>query len=266
MDRYVVVGNPIEHSLSPDIHRAFAQQTGQTLEYAKLFAPRGEFAATLDAFFDAGGCGANVTLPFKAEAHAWVDRLDVSAQMSGAVNTIARDGDATIGHNTDGLGLLADLDAHGVDLVGRRLLLLGAGGASRGILGPLLAAGVRNVVVANRTVARAETLVAELASGAVSACSLRTVAGPFDIVINSTSAGLAGEGELIAPEAVQGALCYDLSYARGEATPFCAWANAAGAREVVDGLGMLVEQAAYAFAIWRGVSPDARTVLAALRS
>lgn len=265
MDRYVVIGNPVEHSLSPDIHRAFAEQTDQTIEYAKLFAPRGEFAPTLDAFFDAGGCGANVTLPFKAEAHAWVDRRDVSARTSGAVNTIARDGGATVGYNTDGLGLLADLNALAIDVAGSRLLLLGAGGAARGVIGPLLAAGVDDLVVANRTVARAETLVAELANGAARACGLAAVMGPFDVVINSTSAGLTGEGELIAPAVVRGALCYDLLYARGESTPFCAWANAAGARETVDGLGMLVEQAAYAFAIWRGVSPDARAVLAALR-
>ncbi|MEE8244534.1 MAG: shikimate dehydrogenase [Pseudomonadales bacterium] len=265
MDRYIVIGNPVEHSLSPEIHRAFAEQTQQDLEYATLFAPQDAFVSRITGFFDAGGRGANVTVPFKTEAHSWVDARDASAATTGAVNTIARDGELSVGYNTDGLGLIADLNALGIDVAGSRLLMLGAGGAARGVLGPLLAAGVADMVVANRTVTRAETLVTAFEGGTVNACGLEAVTGPFDVIINGTSAGLSGEAALIAPAAVQGAICYDLLYARDGATPFCDWAHAAGAARVVDGLGMLVEQAAAAFAIWRGVTPDARTVLAALR-
>ena len=265
-DRYVVIGNPVEHSLSPEIHHAFAEQTGQALEYGKLLAPPNEFAETLNAFFAQGGRGANVTLPFKAEAHAWVDKHDPQADTSGAVNTIAREDGAWVGYNTDGLGLLADLEALEIDLEGRRALLIGAGGAARGIIRPLLSAGLESMVVANRTVARAEMLVAAVGHSAASACDLASVAGPFDVVINSTSAGLTGDGNLIAPAAVEDAICYDLLYGRDRVTPFCAWAAAAGASRTVDGLGMLVEQAAAAFAIWRGVFPDARAVLATLQS
>jgi shikimate dehydrogenase len=289
MDRYAVVGNPVGHSLSPRIHAAFARATGQSLEYATLLAPLDAFAATVADFFAAGGAGLNVTVPFKEQAAAWVTELTPAAAAAGAVNTIEPVTGGFRGHNTDGVGLVRDLTVNcGEVIMGRRVLLLGAGGAARGVLRPLLAQRPAELVLANRSVARAQMLVATLcgaaaadlpAGTALRAAALDEPDGAFDIVINATAAGLqAGDPvAAVSPAVVRGAFCYDLLYGRptgdpGEsagavpATVFCRWAREHGARRVEDGLGMLVEQAAAAFTIWRGVVPDTRSVLDGLRA
>lgn len=274
-DRYAVVGNPVGHSLSPRIHAAFAAATGEDLVYEKLLAPVDGFADTVSRFFQSGGRGVNVTVPFKEEAFRWVDRLDRAARLAGAVNTIVTRPDGFHGHNTDGAGLVRDLAMGcGVGLAGARILLLGAGGAARGALHPLLEAAPESLTVANRTPARADDLaaVARRSAGSVSVRSagLADLAGRFDVVINATSAGLTGQEQPAAVNAgaVAGAFCYDMIYAAGPdpaATPFCRWAAAHGARQVRDGLGMLVQQAALAFELWRGVVPPVSPVLELLR-
>ena len=273
MDRYAVVGNPIEHSLSPDIHRAFAAETGERLRYDKLPAPADGFAAAAAEFFAQGGCGLNVTLPFKGEACRWVAEATPAADRCGAVNTIALKGGKTLGFNTDGIGLVRDLEAQAVRITGRRLLLIGAGGAVSGILDALVAANPASVRIANRTLAKAEAL-AERHGATVAATPLEGLGGRFDLIINGTSVGVtdpsSGLGgaadELIAPPLAAGAQCYDLFYRRDGQTPFCCWARQAGAAWVSDGLGLLVEQAAAAFAIWRGRRPSTRHLLRSLRS
>ena len=261
--RYAVIGNPVEHSLSPRIHAAFAAAEGRHIRYEKLTAPVDGFAAAAQAFFHGGGSGLNVTVPFKEHAWRWVDRHDPAAAASGAVNTILRAENAMRGCNTDGAGLVRDMRVNrGWELAGARALLLGAGGASRGVVAPLQRAGVRQITVANRTKAKAERLAERFG---IAAAGLQEVGGGWDIVIHGTSAGLQGTGAVVAPAAVDGARCYDLFYAAQGQTPFCSWAGRHGAREACDGLGMLVEQAAEAFLLWHGVRPCTRPVLNALR-
>jgi len=269
MDRYAVIGNPVAHSLSPRIHAAFAAQTGQELEYGRLLAPLDDFVAVASRFFAEGGRGLNVTVPFKAQAHDWMDELDPPARLAGAVNTIMLDGRRRIGFNTDGPGLLRDLTVNlGETLQGARVLMIGAGGAASGVLGPLLEAAPREVVIANRTPGRASALVARFADAAgpveLRGAAFSDVQGGFDIVINATSAGLAGSVPDIDPAVAAGAFCYDMVY--GRSTTFGVWAAERGARKVADGIGMLVEQAADAFRIWRGIRPETAPVLAALRA
>ncbi len=271
-DRYAVIGHPVEHSLSPTIHAMFAEQTGQHLEYAKLLAPRDGFARTAGDFFAVGGRGLNVTVPFKQEAAAWVDRLVGAAREAGAVNTISIEAGETKGFNTDGLGLVRDLtENHGIAISGARVLMVGAGGATQGVVRPLIALGPAALTVANRTVSKAQALVESLSpaagSSSVAACAPEAVGGPFDLVINATSAGLEGHGEVVPAEAVVDAVCYDMVYSTGPGarTAFCDWALGAGAADAIDGLGMLVEQAAEAFLIWRGVRPDTAPVIDSLR-
>jgi shikimate dehydrogenase len=270
MDRYAVIGNPIRHSVSPRIHGMFAAQTGEALRYEAILAPRDGFAATAGAFFEAGGRGLNVTLPFKQEACRWVLARSPRAERAGAVNTIALRGPGqTFGDNTDGSGLLRDLSLnHGARIKDRTVLILGAGGAVRGVLGPLLEAAPQRLVIANRTKERAEALCAEFADlGPVQACGLAELAGErFELIINGTSAGITGEVPAL-PDTVlksQG-WCYDMFYA-AQPTAFVRWGLAHGAKKAPDGLGMLVEQAAEAFCIWRGMRPDTAAVLRALRS
>jgi shikimate dehydrogenase len=213
-----------------------------------------------------------VTVPFKQEAAEWVDVLDGAAREAGAVNTITRESGRTKGFNTDGLGLVRDLTSnHGISIVGARILMVGAGGATQGVLRPLLALGPRALTIANRTVSKAVSLVGSLGPAAagvrVAACAPEAAAGPFDLVINATSAGLEGHGQVVSGNAVDGAVCYDMVYSTGPGavTAFCEWALGAGAVLAMDGLGMLVEQAAEAFLIWRGVRPDTAPVIEALR-
>ncbi|MGE8350643.1 MAG: shikimate dehydrogenase [Pseudomonas protegens] len=268
MDQYVVFGNPIGHSKSPLIHRLFAQQTGQQLEYNTLLAPLDDFAGAARGFF-AQGRGANVTVPFKEDAYRLCDSLTERAQRAGAVNTLSKQADGTLlGDNTDGAGLVRDLTVNaGVSLKGKRILLLGAGGAVRGALEPLLAQRPASVVIANRTVEKAE-LLAELFAdlGPVSASGFDWLEESVDLIINATSASLSGDLPPIASSLIEPGktVCYDMMYAK-ESTPFCRWASEHGAALVLDGLGMLAEQAAEAFYLWRGVRPDSAPVLAELR-
>lgn len=271
MDRYAVIGHPVQHSLSPVIHRLFAEQTGQQLHYGKLAAAPDAFAQVASEFFAGGGKGLNVTVPFKGAAAQWVNRCDEAAKAARAVNTIALESASTVGYNTDGPGLVADLKANlGWSLADKRLLILGAGGAVRGVIRPLLDCRPAELTVANRTVATARGLVEEVGGPdrrmGLRWCALDEAHGPYDVVINGTSAGLQGVGSLVSSSAVHGARCYDLLYAQpGARTAFCAWAGEQGAVEASDGLGMLVEQAALAFLIWRGVRPETAPVIDHLR-
>jgi len=268
MDRYVVFGNPIGHSKSPLIHRLFAEQTGEQLEYSTLLAPLDDFCAAAQAFF-VEGRGANVTVPFKEEAFRLADSLTARAQRAGAVNTLSKLADGSLlGDNTDGAGLVRDLTVNaGFSLRGKRILLLGAGGSVRGILEPLLAEQPASVTIANRTVEKAELLAQLFADlGAVSASGFDWLEEPVDLIINATSASLSGDVPPIASGLIEPGrtLCYDLMYGK-EPTSFCRWATEHGAVRALDGLGMLAEQAAEAFYLWRGVRPDTAPVLAELR-
>ncbi|MEN3374160.1 shikimate dehydrogenase [Dechloromonas sp. ZS-1] len=268
-DRYAVFGNPIAHSKSPQIHAAFAAATAQDLRYEALLAPLDGFAGAVADFVAAGGRGANVTVPFKEEAFRLATRLSPRAARAGAVNTLVFSGAGILGDNTDGAGLVHDITRNlTVDLAGKRILLLGAGGAARGVIQPLLAEAPAALHIANRSADKAVALAQAFADlAAVSGGSFSDLAGlPFDVVINATSASLAGEPlplptGLFAP----GCLAYDMMYGKGE-TPFLAQARLAGAARCADGLGMLAEQAAEAFLVWRGVRPATAGVLATLRA
>jgi shikimate dehydrogenase len=267
-DQYVVFGNPIGHSKSPLIHRLFAEQTGQALEYTTSLAPLDGFTAFAKTFFQHGR-GANVTVPFKEQAYRLADTLTERAQRAGAVNTLIRQADGSLrGDNTDGAGLVRDLTVnHGVTLKGKRILVLGAGGAVRGALEPLLAEQPEVIVIANRTVEKAEQLAKEFSDlGPVFASGFDWLEEPVDIIINATSASLSGELPPILPSLIQPGetFCYDMMYSN-EPTAFCRWATEHQAGQSVDGLGMLVEQAAEAFYQWRGVRPESAPVLAELR-
>lgn len=267
-DRYAVFGNPIAHSKSPAIHAAFAAQTRQSISYEALLAPLDGFAKAVTEFAAAGGRGANVTVPFKEEAHRLATRLSPRAVRAGAVNTLTFSGEGIAGDNTDGAGLVADIEQNfGFSLAGQRVLLLGAGGAARGVIGPLLDAGCTTLFVANRTAAKARELVHLFVHhGNIAGGGLGEIGGSFDVVINATSASLAGEAvDLPAGIFASGSLAYDMMYGKDE-TPFLAAARQVGAGRLADGLGMLVEQAAEAFLLWRGIRPETGPVLAELRA
>ncbi|TBW56473.1 shikimate dehydrogenase [Marinobacter halodurans] len=267
-DLYAVMGHPISHSKSPLIHSLFATQTGEPVEYTAIQCPLDGFADSVKTFFERGGKGLNVTVPFKEQAWNMADVLSPGARAAGAVNTLFRDDEGRLcGENTDGPGLVRDLTVNQrLDLKGARILVLGAGGAVRGIMAPLLQEQPADVVIANRTVAKAEAL-AELFAGEVpvTACGFRDPKDAFDLIINGTSASLQGDlppldSSVVGPETIT----YDMMYGPG-LTPFNQWARDLGAERVIDGLGMLVEQAAEAFACWRGVRPETSPVMAALR-
>ncbi|WP_275100089.1 shikimate dehydrogenase [Sedimenticola hydrogenitrophicus] len=268
-DRYAVIGNPIEHSKSPLIHQAFAAQTGEALTYERLLGRLDGFAADVQAFFAAGGRGLNVTTPFKEQAWALVDERSPRAESAGAVNTLIPLADGRLrGDNTDGAGLVRDLSLnHGCLLAGCRILLLGAGGASKGVVRPLLECGPERLVIANRTAAKARQLAATLQTlGPVHGGGLDELEGDqFDLIINGTAAGLQGEVPPL-PDGILagGGWTYDMMYA-SEPTAFVRWGRQQRAVTALDGLGMLVEQAAEAFFLWRGVRPDTAPVIASLR-
>jgi len=266
-DKYAVIGNPIAHSKSPLIHKMFAQQTGQDISYEAIEAPLNGFAATVERLRREGYKGCNATVPFKFEAFNMATQRTERAQAAQAVNTLRFDGELTLGDNTDGAGLVRDIEHNlGLALQGKRVLLMGAGGAAYGVAKPLLGAGVKLVVV-NRTSEKAQQLRAAFAAqGQITVCSYAELDGKvFDCIINATSSGLSDElpplpHGIFAP----GALAYDMMY--GRETPFMEFAREHGAAVIVDGLGMLVEQAAEAFFIWRGVRPDTPPVIAILRA
>jgi shikimate dehydrogenase len=283
VDVYAVAGNPISHSKSPAIHKRFAEQSNQKIHYGRLQPALDQFKTAAQAFFAAGGKGMNVTVPFKLDAQALADVLTPRAQLAGAVNTLRIEDGKIFGDNTDGAGLVRDLLAQGIQIKGSRILLLGAGGASRGVLGPLLEQSPKELMIANRSNAKADELVhlfgglagsMNVALQAVSLSDLEDAsktASPFDLIINATAAGLsnaspvsdAAASNIFTPKS----FAYDMVY--GKVTAFMQQALHRGAR-VSDGLGMLVEQAADAFLIWRGATPadaiDSRAVLAELRT
>jgi shikimate dehydrogenase len=269
-DQYAVIGNPVAHSKSPLIHAQFARQTGEPIAYGTLYAEIPEFESAVQRFRDEGGRGLNVTVPFKHRAYASSTRRSARAEQARAVNTLAFDGGEVAGDNTDGVGLVRDLTQNlGCTLRARRVLLMGAGGASYGVCGPLLEAEPSMLVIVNRTSAKAVELCAHFtrlfprAAGLSCARYEALEGGSFDVVINATSAGLADSlpplpSGVFAPDA----LAYEMMY--GRTTPFMDFAQREGAR-VADGLGMLVEQAAESFHIWRGVRPQTTPVIALLR-
>lgn len=269
-DRYAVIGNPIEHSKSPDIHSRFAADTQQHLTYERLLAPLDGFAQTVRAFIAQGGKGANVTVPFKLDAYALATELTARAQAAGAVNTLTFKGDQILGDNTDGVGLVCDIVRNaGVSITGKRVLLLGAGGAARGVMLPLLNVRPNELVIANRTISKAEQLAQPFREQFVNQVGVRTsefanLKGVFDIVINATSASLTDELpplpiNLMSPRT----FAYDMMYGK-QPTVFMQFAARHGAT-VRDGLGMLVEQAAESFFVWRGVRPQTSAVFSELR-
>ncbi len=263
--RFAVFGNPVAHSLSPQIHAAFADQFNIELSYERIEAQPGAFADAAERFFaDPAARGANVTVPFKADARKWVDDVDPVAGSAGVVNTIERCDTGFRGYNTDGVGLVTDMRTN-LDwpLENASVLLLGAGGAARGVVGALLDSGVGSLVVANRTVERAHELIADVADARACAKAPADLGGGFNIVINATSSGLHGDRPDCPARAVDGAHCYDMVY--GPPTPFLRWASASGARTVSDGLGMLVEQAAAAFAVWWHKTPSTAVLMRSLR-
>jgi shikimate dehydrogenase len=270
-DRYCVFGNPIGHSKSPDIHAAFALQTGQEIVYEARLAPLGGLPGAVQRFMAEGGKGANVTVPFKMDAWLLATTLTPRARLAGAVNTLCFDGASMLGDNTDGAGLVADIERNaGVILAGKRVLLVGAGGAARGVALPLVECRPAELIVVNRTRASADVLALQCAPKdnpfvKVGACDFAELEAPFDVVINATSASLSGELPPL-PAAVFGphTLALDMMYG-AQPTVFMQFAAGHGA-QVRDGLGMLVEQAAEAFFLWRGVRPETEAVLARLRA
>ena len=268
-DRYAVMGDPIAHSKSPRIHSRFAEQTAQHLEYRAIRVEPGRFAEAVAEFRDQGGRGLNVTVPFKQDAWVLADELGPQAERAGAVNTLLfRSDGSAYGDNTDGLGLVRDLTVnHGFPIRNKRVLLLGAGGATRGVLHPLLGCEPGEVLIANRTASKARELAMLFSDqGNLFGCGLDELAGhqPFDLIINATAAGLDDR----IPELPEGILaregwCYDLMYG-DRPTAFVRWGQTHGAARSLDGLGMLVEQAAESFRIWRGIRPETREVIEAL--
>jgi shikimate dehydrogenase len=267
-DQYGVVGHPVAHSLSPFIHGMFARETAQNISYRLYDVAPAEFHERVRAFFAQGGRGLNVTVPHKIAAVEVAHELTPRAVQAAAVNTLAARAQGILGDNTDGAGLVRDLcDNLGLIVTGRRVLIIGAGGATRGILGPLLGLAPEVAVIANRTPERAATLAAAFADlGAVQGVAFERLDGaPFDLIVNATSASLSGDIPPI-PPAVIGpqTVCYDLAYGRS-ATAFLEWATRQGCAQALQGWGMLVEQAAESFRLWRGVRPSTAVVLAALR-
>lgn len=268
-DLYSVMGNPISHSKSPQIHTAFAAQTEQDMLYTAHLVPLDGFADAAEKFFHHGGAGLNITVPFKEEAYRFATQFSERARRAGAVNTLKKlDDGAIYADNTDGVGLVRDLTSNnGIGLQGKRILLLGAGGAVRGVLQPVLEQQPAQLVIANRTLSKAEQLAQDFADlGDVQVSAFESLSGSFDVVINGTSASLSGDvpplpGEVITAKTV----CYDMMYGSGM-TVFNQWAHNQGALTTLDGLGMLVEQAAEAFALWRGVRPQTAAVITGLRS
>lgn len=267
-DLYAVMGNPINHSKSPQIHSAFAEQTQQDLIYTAILVPLEKFNDEANNFFRTGR-GLNVTVPFKEDAWQYADTYSSRALRAGAVNTLIKKEDGSIhADNTDGIGMVRDIVINnGCDIAGKRVLVLGAGGAVRGILEPVLEEKPLEVVVANRTVSKAETLAADFSDlGKIKGCGFDQIEGQFDLIINGTSASLSGELPPIPATVIHlETTCYDMMYG-AEQTVFNQWAQSLNAAATIDGLGMLVEQAAESFNAWRGVRPDSAPVIKSIRN
>ena len=268
-DRYAVIGYPVAQSWSPFIHGLFAKQTRQSLTYVRMEVAPDRFASEVEAFFARGGKGLNVTVPHKQAAASIAHHRTPRAEIAGAVNTLAARPEGVLGDNTDGAGLITDLTRNlGLELAGARILLLGAGGAARGVLGPLLAAAPDYLEIANRNAERAQNLAEEFAAlGEVRGLGFDeiSVAGAFDLVLNATAASLQQTLPPIPPSVIAPTtLCYDMAYGQGDTT-FTRWAKNAGAGRAETGWGMLVEQAAESFLLWRGVKPDTKPVLEAVK-
>ncbi|MEN8180207.1 MAG: shikimate dehydrogenase [Pseudomonadota bacterium] len=269
MDKYAVIGNPIEHSKSPQIHAEFARQTGESLEYSRLLGNPDDFEGDVRRFLTAGGQGLNVTVPFKEQAWRLADELSDRAHTAGAVNTLIRmDNNQLRGDNTDGIGLVRDLIMNnGFRMRGKRVLILGAGGAVRGVLRPLLEEQPKRLIIANRTAAKAYALATGLSEfGPVAGCGLDELEGmTFDLIINGTAAGLDGRIPDV-PDSIlaTGGWCYDMFYSN-EPTAFQQWGQDHSAERALDGLGMLVEQAAESFRLWRDILPETGPVIRILR-
>jgi len=266
-DQYAVVGNPINQSKSPNIHRQFAEQTGQDMHYNKQLVELGGFAQAAETFFAQGGRGMNITAPFKQDAFVFAHKRTPRAERASAVNTLAMAEDGTIlGDNTDGIGMVHDMHNLGWELRDKRILILGAGGAVRGVLQPLLEEHPAQLVIVNRTQAKAEEL-AQLFQdlGHVQACGYDGLSGQYDLVINATSGGWQGELPPLPDDLLaHNACCYDMIYG-AETTPFLTWAEQHGASAWADGLGMLVGQAAESFYLWRHMRPEVVPVITAMR-
>jgi len=269
IDKYAVIGNPIEHSRSPEIHQAFALQTGRSIDFKRLKAPVDGFKDAIGQFIEEGGKGLSVTMPFKQDAFGISDSLSQRAQRAAAVNTLIIRNDGGIqGDNTDGPGLVADIKSNlSWEIRDHRVLILGAGGAVRGILESLSLESPSELVIANRTESKAHSLAEEFSALAdIKALSIQQLADPFDLVINATGASLSGSNLDISKQVISSHTnCYDLTYS-AEETKFNQWAKQAGAHAYADGLGMLVEQAAIAFRLWHQVLPDTKPVLSAIRA
>ena len=267
---FAVIGDPVEHSLSPKIHNLFAKQHGNQIEYEKIRVTKGLFVAFVEDFFSNRGAGLNITLPLKAEAFEIADTLDEDSKSCQAANTLKAVNGKLSGFNTDGVGFLADLEAwHGIAVKDKRILLLGSGGAAKGIVRPLLSREPKTLVIANRTHASARALADQLNSEnfigleGLGLDDTQLIKKRFDIIINATSAGHKNSEMPIDEDFLEDAICYDLSY--GPAASFFRWAESSGAKRSIDGLGMLIEQAAKSYEIWTGFSPDTESVRAKIR-
>jgi len=266
MDQYRVFGNPIKQSRSPFIHQSFAQCTKQILNYETSLVKIGHFPEAVHEFISQGGKGANVTVPFKEEALELADELSDRARLAGAVNTLSFKDGKVYGDNTDGEGLVQDLLRNHVQLKDSRILLLGAGGAARGVILPLLAQSPNRIVITNRTISKAERLIEQFNDRKLTASGFEQASSRvYDVIINATSASLTGQLPPIGTSTITAnTVCYDMVYSKN-LTPFLLWAKAQGASKVIDGLGMLVGQAAESFNIWRGIKPDVKKVIDQLK-
>jgi len=267
MDVYGVIGNPINHSKSPKIHLLFGQQVGHDIYYQKIPATDENFISTIETFFTEGGKGLNITIPFKEKAFHLADSLSNNAQSCGSVNTFTFSEDGRIhGESTDGIGLIKDLENNQISLENTRILILGAGGATRGIVPALFSSSVRSIVLCNRTMEKAELLQEEfLPYGETIYQASEELSGSFDLIINATSASLSGEIPDMPDTIIPGSVCYDLAYTYGE-TPFQKWTKQNNSEKSLQGWGMLVEQAAESFYIWRGVRPKTEEIIQKLQA
>lgn len=267
VDKYLVIGNPIAHSKSPFIHQRFAKESKQLLSYDKALVAIDEFESFIEAFQHQGGKGCNITVPFKEHAYALSQILTPRAKAAGAVNTLIFNDDGTItGDNTDGQGLVEDLLANNVVLSHKRILIIGAGGAARGSIVPILEQNPASITITNRTIEKAQQLVSQFDNEKVQGQSLKELTSTYDVIINSTSASLSNQLPDIASEVIAHAsCCYDMAYGN-QPTCFINWAKELGVKTTIDGLGMLVGQAAESFRLWRGVKPETAQILHQMRS